>query len=61
MFGEFSLELNSVAAPVMREGVAIAAVHVHGPTFRFPGEASTDAIAARVREAAARLGTSSGA
>lgn len=61
VFGEFSLELNSVAAPVMREGVAIAAVHVHGPTFRFPGEASTDAIAARVREAAARLGTSSGA
>lgn len=56
VFGEFSLELNSVAAPVLRSGVAIAAVHVHGPTFRFPGGASPDAIASRVREAAARLG-----
>ena len=56
VIGEFSLELSSVAAPVFRGGIAIAAVHVHGPTFRFPGATPPDAIAVRVREAAARFG-----
>jgi DNA-binding IclR family transcriptional regulator len=55
VFGEFSTELNSVAAPVFDGGAAVAAVHVHGPAFRFPGEVSPDVIAAVVRDAAHRL------
>jgi DNA-binding IclR family transcriptional regulator len=55
VYGEFSTELNSVAAPVFENGSAIAAVHVHGPAFRFPGEGSPDVVAGQVRDAAARL------
>jgi IclR family transcriptional regulator, acetate operon repressor len=55
VYGEFSTELNSVAAPVFHQGLAVAAVHVHGPTFRFPGDASPEAIASLVRDAAGRL------
>jgi DNA-binding IclR family transcriptional regulator len=56
VFGEFSEELNSVAAPV-RDGddQVIAAIHVHGPTFRFPGSEPAEAIAKRVVETANRL------
>jgi DNA-binding IclR family transcriptional regulator len=56
VFGEFSEELNSVAAPVRdRDDQVIAAIHVHGPTFRFPGIESADTIAKRVVETANRL------
>lgn len=56
VFAEFSTELNSVAAPVFDiEGDVIAAVHVHGPTFRFPGSSDPNDMAARLREAGARL------
>ncbi len=35
---ELSEGLSSIAAPILDEsGRAVAAVHVHGPTFRFPG------------------------
>lgn len=54
---EFADGLNSVAAPVRdREGRVIAAVHVHGPSYRFPaGEAGKQAAVA-VAEAASRIG-----
>jgi DNA-binding IclR family transcriptional regulator len=58
VFGEFSTELNSVAAPVFdTAGRPTAAVHVHGPTFRFPGDnaAGRDLVTRRVVETAARL------
>jgi len=54
---EFDDSLCSVAAPVVRaDGTAVAALHVHGPAYRFPGEgADTDAIGRAVRAAADRL------
>ena len=56
VFGEFSEELNSVAAPVRdRADQVIAAIHVHGPTFRFPGNEFADAIGKKVAETAKRL------
>ncbi len=56
MFEEFDEQLNSVAAPVVNpKGETVAALHVHGPAFRFPGEENPDAIAGLVRDAADRL------
>lgn len=55
VFQEFSTELNSVASPVFdARGNVVAAVHVHGPTFRFPGD-DREAVTRRVVDAAARL------
>ncbi len=54
---ELSPGLSSVAAPVFdRHGAVIAAVHVHGPTFRFPG-AHIKTINGRVKATADRIGT----
>ncbi len=37
VYGEFVEDLNSVAAPVLRpNGKPLAALHVHGPAYRFP-------------------------
>lgn len=56
VFGEFSEELNSVAAPVRdHTDQVIAAIHVHGPTFRFPGSELPDAVGKRVADTANRL------
>lgn len=56
VYGEFALEINSVAAPVFDgAGRAVAAVHVHGPSYRFPGDRDTEQIAADVVAAAARM------
>ena len=47
--------LSSVAAPLRdQSGRVIAAVHVHGPSFRFPGP-KTAATAAKVRSVAERI------
>ncbi len=47
--------LSSVAAPLRdTEGRVIGAIHVHGPSFRFPG-AKTATITAKVRSAAERI------
>ena len=56
---EFHDGINSVAAPV-RDGSAtiIAALHVHGPAYRFPSTGSEDAIARAVAGAATALGRS---
>ena len=55
--GEFDEGIASVAAPVVdARGNTVAAIHTHGPSYRFPGDADTDAIAAQVRDAARTLG-----
>ena len=55
--GEFDDAIASVAAPVMNAtGVTIAAMHCHGPGYRFPGAADRRAIAAHVEDAARKLG-----
>ena len=47
--GEFDEGITSVAAPVVdAHGATIAAIHCHGPSYRFPGRADPDAIAAAV-------------
>lgn len=56
VYEEYSRELNSVAAPVHNEaGMVVAAIHVHGPAFRFPAPGTDDDVAIAVREAADRV------
>jgi IclR family acetate operon transcriptional repressor len=56
VFGEFSSELNSTAAPIRAaDGSVVACINVHGPTYRFPGEADPAALAALVVAAADRV------
>lgn len=53
---EFHEGINSVAAPVGdASGGFVAAVHVHGPAFRFPKSGSDEAIGRAVADAADRL------
>lgn len=53
---EFAEGIDSVAAPVRdRRGNAIAAVHLHGPAYRFPRVGTETAIASAVVDAAARV------
>jgi DNA-binding IclR family transcriptional regulator len=54
---EYAVGLTSVAAPIAdARAEVVAAVHVHGPTYRFPAEDDEDRVAAAVRTAAARIG-----
>jgi len=54
---EFAIGITSVAAPVAdARGELAAAVHVHGPTYRFPAAGSEGSIAEAVRAAAAQIG-----
>ena len=56
VYGEFADDINSVASPVIDvDGHAIAALHVHGPSYRFPGERNPDSIAHAVATAARQL------
>ena len=53
---EFAEGITSVAAPIAdADGEVVAAVHVHGPTYRFPGSGG-DAVARAVVAAGARIG-----
>ena len=53
---EFAEGISSVAAPIGHGASAVvAAVHIHGPSYRFPRPGSEDAIAAEVTVAARRL------
>lgn len=53
---EFDPDLNSVAAPVWgRDGTVIAALHVHGPAYRFPDQKSRNKIGQLVCETASLL------
>jgi DNA-binding IclR family transcriptional regulator len=50
---EFAEGINSVAAPVRdARGQAIAAIHAHGPAYRFPARGGEARIAARIVAAA---------
>ena len=56
VFEEMSEGLNSVAAPIVNpSGTVIAAVHAHGPSYRFPEGGTQDKIAAAVVETARRV------
>lgn len=56
VYEEMSEGLNSVAAPIFNHaGAAIAAVHAHGPSYRFPADGSAAAIAAAVVATAQRI------
>jgi DNA-binding IclR family transcriptional regulator len=53
---EFDEGISSVAAPVTDgSGEVVAAVHVHGPTYRYPATGREAATAERVLAAAARV------
>ncbi|MHB8459045.1 MAG: IclR family transcriptional regulator [Candidatus Limnocylindrales bacterium] len=53
---EFSDGIDSVAAAVAdRSGEVVAAVHVHGPSYRFPPAGGEERIAVLVMKAAARV------
>lgn len=53
---EFAEGINSVAAPVLANGGgALGAIHVHGPSYRFPATADVGRIADAVMSAAARF------
>jgi len=53
---EFAEGLDSVAAAVTNAaGDVVAAVHVHGPAYRFPAPGTEDEVAARVVATAARI------
>ena len=56
VYGEFVEEIHSVAAPVLgADGRAEAAVHVHGPAYRFPDPDSAHDLGMAVAKAAERL------
>ena len=54
---EYAIGISSVAAPIAdARAEVVAAVHVHGPSYRFPAAGEEDRIASAVRTAAARIG-----
>jgi IclR family acetate operon transcriptional repressor len=56
VLGEFSIGINSVAAGVASEdGEIVAAVHLHGPSYRFPEAGSRARIGEEVVAVAARV------
>lgn len=56
IYAEFDSSINSVAAPVVdNSDTVVAAIHVHGPAYRFPEPGSAEEIGGRVREAGRRL------
>jgi DNA-binding IclR family transcriptional regulator len=53
---EFVEGINSVASPVLeRNGLITAALHVHGPAYRFPDDGEADRIGEAVAESAYKL------
>jgi DNA-binding IclR family transcriptional regulator len=53
---EFAEGLDSVAAPVADDvGEVVAAIHVHGPSYRFPSAGSEDRVSELVVGAARRM------
>lgn len=56
VYEEMAEGLNSVAAPVVNAaGTVVAAVHAHGPSYRFPAPGAAAAVAAAVVAAAQRV------
>jgi DNA-binding IclR family transcriptional regulator len=54
---EFAEGISSVAAPVRANGRVVAAIHAHGPSYRFPGATQSDDIQRAVIAAAAAIST----
>ncbi|HEY0521103.1 MAG TPA: IclR family transcriptional regulator [Ilumatobacteraceae bacterium] len=55
-FEEFLDGLNSVAAPVRdATGRVVAAIHAHGPAYRFPGDVDADEVGRLVVATASRV------
>lgn len=55
-YEEFVEGINSVAAPVLeRNGRITAALHVHGPSYRFPGDEDKQRIGKAVADGARKL------
>ena len=54
-FEEFAEGINSVAAPVFGPGGVEAAIHIHGPAYRFPDPDRTHDLGLMVAEAAELL------
>jgi DNA-binding IclR family transcriptional regulator len=53
---EFDEGISSIAAPVAdASGEVIAAVHLHGPSYRFPTPANEERVAERIVSTAARI------
>ncbi len=53
---EFAEGISSVAAPVVEtSGELVAAIHVHGPSYRFPADGREEEIGRRVVAAAAAV------
>ncbi len=56
VYEEFAAGINSAAAPVLNEeGTAVAALHVHGPAYRFPDPNRTHDIGLMLIAAASNL------
>jgi len=56
VYEEFADGINSVAAPIHNgSGAVVAAVHAHGPAYRFPSPGNADEIAAHVMTVAERI------
>ena len=54
---EYAVGISSVAAAIVdARAEVVAAVHVHGPSYRFPARGEEDRIAGIVRAGAARIG-----
>jgi DNA-binding IclR family transcriptional regulator len=54
---EFAIGINSVAAPIAdASGEVVAAVHLHGPTYRFPAAGEEVALGEAVEATAGRIG-----
>jgi DNA-binding IclR family transcriptional regulator len=58
VYEEFVEGINSVAAAVLeRSGLIAAAIHVHGPAYRFPGDHDPGSIGEAVADTAYKLST----
>lgn len=55
VFEEFVEGINSVAAPVFEKDTITAAIHVHGPAYRFPEPGEEARIGKALADAARRL------
>lgn len=56
VYEEYAEGINSVAAPVHdATGHVVAAIHAHGPSYRFPAAGQADSIAAQVVETADKV------
>jgi DNA-binding IclR family transcriptional regulator len=54
---EYALGINSVAAPIAdASGEVVAAVHVHGPSYRFPVTGDEQSLGEAVEAIAGRIG-----